>query len=101
MKVLEYIIAMFIGLFYVFMFILYHALRLGRNVAHFFFKVIAVAFFVGSYFAFDGSLLSYGLESYTGYFFLFASFIFSLMPWVYDEKILAKLIPEGETLYLG
>jgi len=88
----------FIGKF--FLFLLFHIVRLGRNVAHFFFRIVATVSLVTAYFAFNDYLVGYGFESYTAYLLLTTSFIFSLLPWAYDELLLANLIPDGQTVHL-
>jgi len=80
------------------MFILFHIVRLGRNVAHFFFRIIATISLFAAFLTFSDYLVQYGFGSGTSWILVGVSFLFSLLPWFYD-KLLVCLIPEGETLY--
>jgi len=80
-------------------YILFHIVRLFRNIAHFFFRILATISFIGALITFSDYLVQYGFESGTGWLLLSTSFVFSLLPWFYD-KMLINLIPEGETIYL-
>jgi len=80
-------------------YLLFHIVRLFRNVANFFFRILATISFIGAMVTFNDYLVQYGFESGTGWLLLGTSFVFSLLPWFYD-KMLINLIPEGETIYL-
>jgi len=80
-------------------FIFFHSVKLGRNVAHFFFRLISTLSFLGSLLIFSDYLTSYGFGSGTAWMLLGLSFTFSLLPTLYD-KFLISLIPEGQTVYL-
>lgn len=103
MKLIEWtltaVFGFFIALFVLLHHFVFHMIRLGRNVAHFFFRVIATVSLISCYFAFNGAFVEYGFESNTGYYLLGLSFVFSLLPHFYD-KLIVKLLPEGETIYL-
>ncbi|AUZ86150.1 MULTISPECIES: hypothetical protein [Methylophaga] len=80
-------------------FIVFHLVRLGRNVAHFFFRAFATISFILAALTFFDTFLPYGFGTWTGWALVAASFVFSLLPDLYD-KLLIRLIPEGQTIYL-
>jgi len=80
-------------------YLLFHIVRLFRNIVHFFFRILATISFIAAMVTFSDYLVQYGFESGTGWLLLGASFIFSLLPWFYD-KMLINLIPEEEMIYL-
>lgn len=80
-------------------FIFFHLVRLGRNVAHFFFRAFASISFVLAALTFMDMFTAHGFSTGTGWILLAVSFFFSLLPSLYDE-ILFFLIPEGKTIHL-
>ncbi|GLQ00606.1 hypothetical protein GCM10007891_24590 [Methylophaga thalassica] len=78
-------------------FIVFHLVRLGRNVAHFFFRAFATISLILAALTFFDTFLPYGFGTWTGWALVATSFVFSLLPDLYD-KLLISLIPEGETI---
>lgn len=80
-------------------FIVFHLVRLGRNVAHFFFRAFATISFILAALTFFDVFVPYGFGTGTGWALIAVSFVFSILPTLYDE-MLSRLIPEGKTIYL-
>lgn len=91
--------AIFLALFKTGHFLLFHAMRLGRNVAHFFFNAFATIALFGSILCFFDTFLKYGYGDTTGWILAGVSFALSLLPWFYD-KALIYIIPRGKEVYI-